>query len=441
MIHATNSDGPASHPGTPDGPRDDTVRGQLEVIFRAKRSTLIAALTRGLGPRNLDIIEAALQDAFVEAAESWPATGVPQRPDAWLITVARNRALDHARRQGRTERNASALGDWDSARTETAAPVSDVRLAGEIKDEDLRMMFVACHPCNSVESQIALTLRTLCGMEIDEIARALLSDAQAVAKRLVRARQNLRDTGVEFDLPPADDLPQRLPSVMKVIYLLFNEGYSSLRGERQIREELCSESIRLGEILAGHPMTSGPRVDALVALMMLQASRLAARTDEVGALLTLADQDRARWDRALIGRGLRYLHRSASGNHLSEYHMEAAIAACHATAATFADTDWTRVVACYDTLLTVSPTPIAAFNRAVAIGFGGGPEQGLAALDALGGERALKTYFPYHMALGEFEARAERVDAARARLSHALSLAGTEAERTFVRKRIAALPR
>lgn len=415
------------------------VRQQLDAVIRAKRPALIAALTRAVGPRHLELVETALQDACLEAAEAWPNVGVPERPDAWLITVARNRALDALRRSGRAEKNAPVLQEWESGRESTTSPEAYVHLASELRDDTVRMMFVSCHPCNSLESQVALTLRSLCGMDIDEIARALRSDSQAVAKRLVRARQNLREAGVEFDLPNGRELLERLPAVMKVIYLLFNEGYSSLRGTRQIRRELCEESIRLGEVLASHQRTSGPPVFALLTLMLLQASRFDARTDELGGLLTLADQDRSQWDRSLIERGLQYLALSASGEIVTEYHLQAAIAACHATAKTFDDTDWTRIIGCYESLLTISPSPIVAFNRAVAVGFGHGVEAGLEALAALSGERALADYFPYHVALGEFRVRLGAIDAARTAFSAALRFAGTEPERRFVESRFARL--
>jgi RNA polymerase sigma-70 factor (ECF subfamily) len=403
---------------------------QVERVFRTQRASLIAAMTRAFGPKNLDVIEATLQDAFVAAAEQWPADGIPDRPDAWILTVAKNRALDDLRRRGTSRANASAVEFHELTRAVTDGP--NVRMPGEIDDDELGMIFVACHPTNSIESQIALTLRTLCGMEIDEIARALLSDPQAVAKRLVRARQALRAAEIELAPPPPAELPARLGSVVKVIYLLFNEGYSSLRGPRHIRDELCREAIRLGEILARHPTTSVPHVHALVALMLLQSSRFTARTDDAGTLLTLEQQDRSAWDRERIARGLRYLERSASGSELSEVHLEAAIAACHATAPTFAETDWRRIIECYDALLAESSSPIAAFNRAVAIGFSRGPEAGLQELRSLRDAPALASYFPYLASLGEFERRAGDVAGARASFARALRAAGTDAERAFV---------
>lgn len=416
------------------------VRGQLEGVFRRQRSSLLAAMTRVFGPRNLDVIEAALQDAFVSAADEWPSTGVPQRPDAWILTAARNRAVDYLRRSRTARGKASALRDeeelWCAAEERPRA-----RVRGELDDDDLQMIFVACHPCNSLESQIALTLRTLCGMEVDEIARALLSDPQAIAKRLVRARQALRDADVELAFPPPAEVGRRLVGVTKVLYLLFNEGYSSLKGPRQIREELSREAIRLGEILARHPLTGVPSVRALVAVMLLQSSRFAARTDDAGALLTLEEQDRAQWDRERIGRGLRYLAASATGSELSEYHLEAAIAACHATAPSFAETDWARILECYDALLAASGSPIAAFNRAVAVGFARGPEAGLRELRELGDAPTLANYFPYLAALGELARRAGDFATARASLTRALAAAGTDAERAFISRRLAGLDR
>jgi RNA polymerase sigma-70 factor (ECF subfamily) len=413
-------------------------RAKLETLFRTQRASLIAAMTRALGPANLDVVEAALQDAFVAAAEQWPASGTPERLDGWVLTTARNRALDYFRRSGTSRAKADAVRDWgEIARARGETPV--VRLRGEIADDELEMIFVACHPCNSLESQIALTLRTLYGMEIDEIARALLSDAQAVAKRLVRARHALREAGVELDMPPVSELPRRLGAVMKVLYLLFNEGYSSLRGPRHIREELCREAIRLGEVLAHHPITASPAVHALLALMLLQSSRITARTDDAGTLLTLEEQDRSAWDRDRIARGLSYLERSACGSELSEYHLEAAIAACHATAPTFAETDWARILECYDALVAASGSPIAAFNRAVAVGFRRGPEAGLTELRSLRGAPALASYFPYLAAVAEFERRAGDLPAARASLARAIEAAGTDAERAFVARRLAAM--
>jgi RNA polymerase sigma-70 factor (ECF subfamily) len=413
-------------------------REELERIFRAQRASLIAAMTRAFGPPNLDVIEAALQDAFVMAAQHWPIEGIPDRPDAWLLTTARNQVLDYMRRSGTARAKASAVRAFDT-QVRDGAESPRARFEGEIQDDELEMIFVACHPCNSLESQIALTLRTLCGMDIDEIARALLSDSQAVAKRLVRARQALRASGVELTFPPKDEIALRLDGVLKVLYLLFNEGYSSLRGPRQVREELCSEAIRLGEILARHCGTDTPRVHALVALMLLQSSRFAARTDGTGELVTLEEQDRSAWDRDRIDRGLRHLERSASGNELSEYHLEAGIAACHATAASFAETDWPRIIECYDALLAANPSPVAAFNRAVAIGFSCGPEAGLAELRVLRDAPALASYFPFHAALGEFERRAGHLAAACAALSRAVETAGTGAEQAFAKHRLEGL--
>jgi RNA polymerase sigma-70 factor (ECF subfamily) len=416
-----------------------SARALLEQVFRKQRASLLAAMTRAFGARNLDLIETALQDAFVAAAEEWPKTGAPERPDAWILTVARNRAFDMLRREATSRAKAASVRDEEAlARTpDKEAPV--VRLPGEIGDDELEMIFVACHPCLSIESQIALTLRTLCGMEIDEIGRALLSDEQAVTKRLVRARQTLRDAHVELVLPPESELPGRLEGVARVLYLLFNEGYSSLHGPRQIRAELCDEAIRLGELLGRNAATGLPFVQALVALMLLQSSRFHARTDDAGALLSLEEQDRSAWDQDRIARGLRYLEQSAAGSALSEYHLEAAIAACHATAPTFAETDWPRILECYDALLEASASPIAAFNRAVAIGFARGPERGLAELSALSDSPALAGYFPYLAAVGELARRAGRLSAARAAFTRALEHAGTDGERAFVTSRLRAI--
>jgi RNA polymerase sigma-70 factor (ECF subfamily) len=311
-------------------------------------------------------------------------------------------------------------------------------LKAEIADDELRMIFVACHPANTLESQIALTLRTLSGMEIGEIARALLCDEAAVEKRLVRARQRLREADVSFELPAPAELAARLDAVIKVLYLLFNEGYSATRGDAPVRADLTSEAIRLTAALLDFPTTARPDVQALMALFLFQSSRFAARVGEGGSLLTLEEQDRSKWDAPRIQAGLMHLARSASGDRVTEVHLEAAIAACHATARTYAETDWPRIAAIYDDLAAQFPSPVVAVNRAVAIGRARGAEAGLAELRALEGDPKLASYHWLAAAIGQFSFELGRVDDARQAFRRALSLAGTEPERAFLTARLAA---
>ncbi|HVE86614.1 MAG TPA: sigma-70 family RNA polymerase sigma factor, partial [Myxococcales bacterium] len=333
-------------PGAGDG---------LDALYRRARPTLIGAVTRLLGPSHLDQVEAIVQEAFVAALRTWGPRGAPENPEGWLVQVAKNRALDWLRTGGRPERAAEGGEEEDGLASLPAAgrgdPEATARLSGELSDDQLAMMFVACHPGLSRSAQVMLALRTLCGLEAAEIAAVLLSQEAAVEKQLVRARARLREVGLSFDVPSGGELQARLPPVLTVLYVLFSEGYAPHGGDRAVREELCQEALRLCRVLLDHPATRQPRVHALAALMLLQASRLRARTDERGQLRTLAEQDRSRWDGALIRQGLEQLALSAAGDELTELHLEAGIAACHALAPSFDTTDWPRIVASYDQLL------------------------------------------------------------------------------------------
>ncbi len=348
------------------------------------------------------------------------------------MTVARNRAFDVRKGERRHGEVAAATGDLPDPHA-----VSAPRLRGEVADDELRMMFVACHPSLSLESQLALTLRTLCGFEVVEIAGALLSDIAALDKRLVRARQTLREAAVTFELP--GDLGLRLESVLRVLYLLFSEGYSAHRGEHPIREELCREALRLLALLLADPQTCTTEAHALRALMLIQTSRLPARVDADGNLRTLAEQDRTRWQRPLIEAGLSALAASATGGRISEYHLEAGIAACHAMARRFEDTDWRRIVGYYDALVAVNPSPVIRLNRAIAVGYADGPERGLSELQPLEHEPRLERYGLLGAARADLLARMGDTRSARDAYLRALSLVDTEAERRHLRRRLAEL--
>jgi RNA polymerase sigma-70 factor, ECF subfamily len=407
----------------------------VDRLYRQHAGALIATLARVCGTGRLELVEACVHDAFVEAITRWPADGVPDNPPGWLSTVARNRLLDRLRHETRFR----ADGDDETIERSLSEEPARGRLRGELPDDQLAMMFVACHPSLPVESQVALTLRTLCGLETGAIARALLAADAAVEKRLVRARQLLREQGIGFEVPAASELAARLDAVLAVLYLLFGEGYSAHQGERTVREELCAEAIRLTGLLLAHPPTAAPRVHALAALMLLQASRLRARVGEDGRLVMLVDQDRTRWDRTSIARGLAHLARSASGDELSEYHLEAGIAACHATAPTFVATDWRRVVGYYDQLLALDPSPVVRVNRAIALAYARGPEAGLAELSRLAREPRLRDSPLLAAATADLRARAGHTEHARAAYVRAIELAATEQERQHLVRRLAEL--
>lgn len=422
-------------------------RTELEALYHRCRPTLTAALTRMVGPSHLDQVEAIVQETFVAALSAWPLQKPPDNPDGWLMAVAKNRALDWLRTEGRRRTRDAGAGEEDEDREGDAlerlpAPEGEVpagRLRGELSDDQLAMMFVSCHPSLSLSAQVMLALRTLCGLEAKEIAAVLLSQEAAVEKQLVRARQRLREVGLSFDLPPAEELGSRLDAVLTALYALFSEGYSAHGGDRAVREELCGEALRLSRLLLDHPATRRPDVHALAALMLLQASRLKARQTPEGELLTLQEQDRSLWDGEMIRQGLEQLARSASGDRLTDFHLEAGIAACHATAATFAATDWERIAGYYDQLMEVNPSPVIRLNRAIALSYAEGPEAGLAALAAIESEPEIQRLSLLEAARADLHSRLGNAHGARDAYRRALERAGSEQERQLLRRRLADL--
>jgi len=419
----------------------------LDALYRRSRPALIGAVTRLLGPSHLDQVEAVVQEAFVSALRTWRA-GAPANPEGWLVQVAKNRALDWLRTGGRPERAgapagpASADGEEDALAalpSDAADPEATARLQGELADDQLAMMFVACHESLSTSAQVMLALRTLCGLEAAEIAALLLSQEAAVEKALVRARARLREVGLSFDVPRGAELQARLPPVLTVLYLLFSEGYAAHGGDRAVREDLCSEALRLCRVLLDHPATRQPRVHALAALMLLQASRLRARADESGRLLTLAEQDRSRWDGAMVRQGLEQLARSAEGDELTEFHLEAGIAACHALAPSFDTTDWPRIVESYDQLLRLDPSPVIRLNRAIALSWARGPAAGLQALREIESEPELQRLSLLEAARADLHSRLGEAHHARDAYAAALERAGSEQEKQLLRRRLAEL--
>ena len=404
----------------------------IQAVWRIESARLIAGLTRFV--RDVGPAEDLAQDALVAALEQWPESGVPDNPGAWLMATAKHRAVDALRRRTRLERKYAELG---RDLQEGAEPGLEAMLDDEVEDDVLRLIFMTCHPVLSREARVALTLRLLGGLTTPEIARAFLAPEATVAQRIVRAKRTLSAARVPFEMPSGRERAARLESVLEVIYLVFNEGYSPTAGDVWIRPSLCMEALRLGRILA-ELAPDEPEVHGLVSLMELQASRLRARVGEAGAPVLLLDQDRARWDRVLIGRGLAALERAqALGGALGPYCLQAAIAACHARARTAEEIDWIRIAALYDALCQLAPSPVVELNRAVAVAMAFGPAAGLELVDALAAERALEGYHRLPSVRGELLARLGRRAEARAEFQRAVSLTRNERVRELLLARLA----
>lgn len=392
--------------------------------------------------RDLDLAEELAQDALVAALEQWPGTRVPENPGAWLMATAKRRAIDRLRRLKLAERKHEELGRELEAQQETAMEAFHAELDDPIGDDLLRLMFIACHPRLSPEARTALTLRLLGGLTTGEIARAFLVPEPTIAQRIVRAKRTLAEAQVPFEGPRGTELRERLASVLEVIYLIFNEGYSATAGEDWIRPGLCEEALRLGRILAGL-VPQEPEVHGLVALLEIQASRLRARVGPDGEPILLLDQDRGRWDQLLIRRGLAGLERAlaqgqAQGGPPGPYTLQAAIAGCHARARTAADTNWARIAALYEALNRLMPSPIVELNRAVALGMASGPAAGLEIVDALTSEPALRDYHLLPSIRGDFLAKLGRAGEARAEFQRAAGLVRNARERKLLLDRAAA---
>ena len=407
----------------------DTHRA-IDAVWRIESARLIAGLTRLVG--DVGQAEDLAQDALVAALERWPTTGVPDNPGAWLMTTARHRAVDLLRRRSMLDRKHQLLGHELAERQEQEVPALEAALDNPVGDDLLRLIFIACHPILSTDARVALTLRLVGGLTTPEIARAFLVPEPTVAQRIVRAKRTLADAKVTFELPPETELAGRLESVLEVIYLIFNEGYAATAGDDWLRPALCEDALRLGRILAGlAPDVS--EVHGLVALMEIQASRARARVGPGGEPILLPDQDRSRWDQLLIRRGLAALARAEElGGMSGAYATQAAIAACHARARTAEETDWPRIVALYDALLRLIPSPVVALNRAVAVAMASGPEAGLALVDALADEPALRGYHLLPSVRGELLARLGRDDEARSEFARAAEMTRNNRQRDLL---------
>src|SRR5947207_1029344 len=419
---------PATTPDTHDA---------IDAVWRIESARLIAGLTRITG--DVGLAEDLAQDALVVALERWPRPGIPENPGAWLMATAKHRAIDQLRRSKMLDRKHEQLGHELEAGRDAGPAELDAAIDDPIGDDLLRLMFIACHPVLSTEARVALTLRLLGGLTTDEIARAFLVPESTVAQRIVRAKRTLREARVPFDVPRGAELTARLASVLEVIYLVFNEGYSATAGDEWVRPALCEDALRLGRILA-ELAPAEAEVHGLVALMEIQASRIRARVGPGGEPILLLDQDRGRWDHVLIRRGLAALDRAEHlAGALGPYALQAAIAACHARAPTADETDWTRIVALYDGLAQLTPSPVVELNRAVALGMAFGPAAGLEIVDQLTSDPALAGYHLLPSVRGELLRQLGRFEEARAELSRAAALTQNVRERNLLLKKMEAL--
>jgi RNA polymerase sigma factor (sigma-70 family) len=411
-------------------PRPD-VRRTIEAVWRIEAARLIAGLARLV--RDIGLAEDLAQDALVAALEQWPDSGVPDNPGAWLMTVARRRGVDTIRRRATLERK---LEEFGRDLTEEATPMDDIEIEEHVEDDVLMLIFTACHPVLTPEARVALTLRTVAGLTTEEIARAFVVPTPTMAQRITRAKRTLSAAGVPFEIPVGAELDTRLASVLEVVYLVFNEGYAATSGSSWARPELCAEAIRLGRMLSGLAPQE-PEVHGLVAMMEIQASRLAARVAPDGSPITLLDQDRSRWDRLLIQHALAALERAEALHGSGPYVLQAQIAACHARAATAADTDWARIASLYELLAARTGSPIVELNHAVAVGMAEGPSAGLARVDELRTTSALRNYHLLPSVRGDLLAKLGRADEARAEFERAAGMTTNERERALLLARAA----
>jgi len=420
-----------SNPKADVGVVAEQARNTVDAVYRSDSRHVLATLIRLLG--DFDIAEEALHDSFNAALEQWPRDGVPANPRAWLVSTGRFKAIDTIRRRARFEplRN--------NIETRLAADGADPAAWDNesVEDDRLRLIFTCCHPALSPDAQVAMTLREVCGLTTEEVARAFLSSPPTVAQRIVRAKAKIRNARIPYEIPSANDLPDRLDAVLRVVYLVFNEGYSASSGASLTRHDLSSEAIRLGRLLL--ELLPEPEVAGLLALMLLQESRRAARTSPSGDLVLLEDQDRSLWNREYIKEGLALVQRALSSRRFGSYTLQAAIAAVHAEASSAAGTDWTQIVGLYDVLMRAEPSPVVELNRAVAVAMRDGPSAGLALIDAILARGDLGNYHLAHAARADLCRRLGRIAEARASYERALSLTEQEPERRFLERRLAEL--
>jgi RNA polymerase sigma factor (sigma-70 family) len=405
----------------------------VEHFFRREAGRLVSVLTRFFGWRNFELVEETVQATLLEALQSWRVRGVPENPSGWIHRVAKNKVLDALRREKIGRR---AKREWVSTRLTQDTAIDELFLETEIEDSQLRMIFACCHPRLARENQIALTLKALCGFGHSEIARALLVAEETIKKRLQRATRDLVDHEVSLDPPAASELVERLDAVHQVLYLIFNEGYSTSKGETAIRTDLCEEAARLCHLLCSHRHCSTPTTFALMALMLFHAARLDARLDHQGYVLLMEDQDRGKWDRRLIRRAKQFLDRSAEGTTISPFHLEAGIALYHCSARSYGETDWPAILRLYDALLQIHRSPVYLLNRAIVVAQIEGPRAGIRALDEVGQNDSLRHYHLFDATLGELYRRAGDMDQARRHFTLARQKTSSPSDHEIIDRRL-----
>lgn len=417
-------------------PEDEAVQSLVDNLFRHESGKLIAVLTKIFGPKNLELSEDVVQDTLLKALEYWKFHGAPANPSAWLFTVARNKALDVIRREKHKKEFAEDLNALLKSEYSAGITLNHIISENEIQDEQLRMMFVCCHPTLPEEGQVALILKTLCGFSVAEIAKAFLTSEETITKRLYRAREQFRNENIQFELPPSADLPTRLEGVLTAIYLVFNEGYNSSSSDLLIREDLVEESLRLANFLISNKITCQPNALALMALLCFHAARLHSRVDDQKRLLTLRHQDRSKWNNDLIEQGKLFLNRACEGDVVSAYHIEAAIVYEHCIAPDFGSTNWKKILELYDILFQIKPNAMVALNRAVIIAELQGPLAGLAALEKIENLDALKNYYLLPAVRGEFHFNSNNKKEALRNWELAITLTSSQAEKELLREKI-----
>ncbi|MCI0663742.1 MAG: sigma-70 family RNA polymerase sigma factor [Acidobacteria bacterium] len=420
---------------------ENKVAGLVDHLFRHQAGQMISTLTRIFGPRHIDLAEEVVQDALLKALQQWSYRGVPENPSAWLIQVAKNRALDLLRREASLREKSGELVRSFAAQEEFANRRQELGGPNEALDDTLSMIFMTCHPSIPREGRVALTLKTAGGFGVSEIARAFLAKEPTIAQRLVRAKRLIREEGITFEMPSGAEMSARLDSVLEVLYLLFNEGYTAHSGENLVRVDLCDEAIRLSSLIVQHPATNLPKCHALLALMLFQAARLPARVGKSGELSLLAEQDRSLWDKRLIDRGYWHLDRSALGDEFTDYHLQAAIAACHAAATSYQLTNWEEIVQLYNMLVELNPSPVVALNRAVAIAKWHGAAAGIHELEKIIEHPLLQHYYLLPATMGELWSELGEQMKAADYYRQALDCPCSEPERRFLSKRLEAASR
>jgi RNA polymerase sigma-70 factor (ECF subfamily) len=407
----------------------------VDHLFRSRAGQMVSYLTRLLGPEHLDLAEEVTQEALLRALQHWPYTGIPQNPAGWLFRVARNAALDAVRHRTLAGEKSAEL-TAEHLRSAGAATADDAELEEQLRDDELRMVLMCCHPALAQDARVALSLKTVGGFSVREIARAFLADEATIAQRLVRAKRQIRESGIRFELPVGADLIARIDSALEVVYLMFNEGYAAQSGEDLVRQDLCGEALRLGRLLATSSVGM-PQTHALVALMAFQAARLPARVDAAGELVLLEDQDRSQWDQKLIALGFHHFNLCAEGTEVTSYHVQAAIAATHARAEETRAPDWKLILELYDQLLELSPSPIVKLNRVVVVAKVNGPEAALAELRPLADNRSLRNYYLLPAVQGQLLLDIEDKTGASQCFRQALDRPCSEPERRFLQRKLA----